>query len=270
MITLTEIKVLQRRVGEIHECGSLFDETIAIDVNGDYTEEVAKAMAERGAKNNYTTKVVANPDKEGDFGVIFSQRRKEGLYVKPMFEGKFTGIGKAGLIPNSKLEKDRKSLAEKGDEKNKNQSNVEMSIPLYSGEQGAFSMEVSASVLLKDAKSNKTIVTDRRGKELGAKYSTDLFEVSANETGKFQVDILLGNFAIGYTSDGQLALTGATSDGKINSSATIFFDPQKASDNMNRFVLDIGKAFIKNLNSYNSTPIPNLIPFFVIPSFHEY
>ena len=187
-----------------------------------------------------------------------------------MFEGKFTGIGKAGLIPNSKLEKDRKSLAEKGDEKNKNQSNVEVNIPLFERTQGAFSLQIGADVTLKDAGSKKTIVTDVEGKKIGSKYSTDLFEVSANETGKFQVDILLGNFAIGYTSDGQLALTGATSDGKINSSATIFFDPQKASDNMNRFVLDIGKAFIKNLNSYNSTPIPNLIPFFVIPSFHEY
>ena len=73
-----------------------------IDVNGDYSEDVAKDMAARGANNHYTTRVVANPNKEGDFGVSYTRVRSEGTYRLTQFEGKFTGIGKKGLTPNKK------------------------------------------------------------------------------------------------------------------------------------------------------------------------
>nr|WP_294860052.1 RHS repeat-associated core domain-containing protein [uncultured Fluviicola sp.] len=71
-----------------------------VDINGDYSEEVAKGMAERGGDNGYTTRVVANPNKEGDFGVSFTRVRNEGTYRKTQYDGKFTGIGKSGLTRN--------------------------------------------------------------------------------------------------------------------------------------------------------------------------
>lgn len=76
-----------------------------IDINGDYSEEVAKGMAERGGDNGYTTKVVANPNKEGDFGVNYIKTVKGIKYEGVQFDGKFEGIVKGGLKKLSSYQK---------------------------------------------------------------------------------------------------------------------------------------------------------------------
>ncbi|AEA43728.1 RHS repeat-associated core domain protein [Fluviicola taffensis DSM 16823] len=64
----------------------------------EYTKNEALAMAARGADNGYTTKVVANPDKKDDYGVEYKKSTGGQTYKGVQYDGKFTGIGKAGLV----------------------------------------------------------------------------------------------------------------------------------------------------------------------------
>lgn len=68
------------------------------DPLGDYTEKRARKMAARGEKNGYTTEVVENRKFHGGFGVRFSKEVDGKTYQKTQSWGKFTGIGKKGLI----------------------------------------------------------------------------------------------------------------------------------------------------------------------------
>ena len=76
---------------------------IMIDEDGkevNYPKEIAVAMAARGAKNNYTTSVVANPNKAGDYGVVYTKAAGGKMYQGVQFEGKFEGIVGGGLMKN--------------------------------------------------------------------------------------------------------------------------------------------------------------------------
>ena len=68
------------------------------DQLGDYSEKRAKRIAERGKNNNYSTKVVVNPDKEGDYGVRFRAKKDDVYYEKTQYQGKFRGIGRKGIV----------------------------------------------------------------------------------------------------------------------------------------------------------------------------
>ena len=70
------------------------------DPLGDWTEKTANRKAERAKKHGYKTKVMENPDKEGDYGVRFRAKNNGVYYEKTQYEGKFRGIGRKGIVKN--------------------------------------------------------------------------------------------------------------------------------------------------------------------------
>ncbi len=72
---------------------------ILVDEDGQevkYSILIANAMAARGEAHGYTTNVVANPNKPGDYGVSYSKTVNGKFSSGTQYEGKFTGIADIG------------------------------------------------------------------------------------------------------------------------------------------------------------------------------
>ncbi len=74
------------------------DPILLNDPLGDYTEKRAKKLAKDGEKHGYTTQVIANRKKEGDFVVYFEKISGDTKHFETYSEGRFKGARKSAAI----------------------------------------------------------------------------------------------------------------------------------------------------------------------------